>query len=290
MTTGSTNPSTGKKESFAKLYQSVIKDKRITDKDFRILAFIKSYSSKWRAYQTHIARELETSPSTVMRSMNRLDAAGYLTSDIRLKKVGQERRNVRMHHLPSHWNAVIPGSKPQKPNAKNTPKKTAPSSKNASSGPSKVNGSPVKNDVASQSKMTGNEEERNTYKEELTTKSQVFETNGALSQDVIRSLWESYNAVPEEYIQIDPDTLEESDLNLVIRMYEESQDILAGLQLKPGQRTEFEYDAFCYRDTVLANLENRRLQMIGSHRFFVEYFGGDYFKLYVSPEFWSELR
>ena len=87
---------------YGKLYRDMCIDKRITDADRTIYAFIKSYVN-WRVVQSFVAKELGISLSTVKRSINRLDAAGYLDYAIRETEHKRERRSMLMKDEPSTW-------------------------------------------------------------------------------------------------------------------------------------------------------------------------------------------
>jgi len=89
-------------QQYGKLSRAMCKDKRITDADRTLYAFIKSYIN-WRVCQTQIASELGISLSKVKRSINRLDAAGYLKYDIKETQNKQERRNITMLDQPKGW-------------------------------------------------------------------------------------------------------------------------------------------------------------------------------------------
>lgn len=86
--------------AYGKLTREMCKDKRITDADRTIYAFIKSHVN-WRVIQTFVASELDISLSKVKRSINRLDAAGYLSYYIKETEAKRERRNIKM--LDASW-------------------------------------------------------------------------------------------------------------------------------------------------------------------------------------------
>jgi len=234
------------KESFAKMFSSVIKDQRITDKDFRILAFIKSYSSNWRAYQSHIARELGVSASTVARSIKRLDAAGYLTYEVKQTKVGLERRNLQMRHRPTHWNDTR--AKPKRSKAHQTKWRinTPGGARHEEDGQSNLTATPIKSDSLGLSDLTHNEESKNTKYEDSETESYDFVTDGALPREVISQLWMAYNSVPEGFVPFDTELAKELFPTEYFRLCDESSQVWAGLQLKPDQRNEYDCDAGVY--------------------------------------------
>jgi DNA-binding Lrp family transcriptional regulator len=255
-------------DSFAKMHQSVIKDKRINDKDFRILAFIKSFTDTWKVHQSHIARELGISSSTVIRSIDRLDAAGYLTYDRKPTVNGSERRNVKMLHKPSHWDTVQPPKHPPKTTRAN-PKTTAPPFKSDTQPMSDMKDTPVKDDNPPPSDLTDNEELTQTSYAESATKSHDAEPNGEINSEVISALWMKYNAVPDGYIQIDPMKLNEDDRYLALRMFEDLQDVKAGLRQKHDQTNQHNLDAHYYEKLVREELDGREHGLILPPKIFI---------------------
>lgn len=289
MTLGSQSQGSAKGESFAKMFSSVIKDKRITDKDFRILAFIKSYSSNWKAYQPHIARELGVSASTVARSINRLDAAGYLTYEMKQTKVGSERRNVRMRHRPSHWDDTR--TKPKRPKSHQTewPKNTPSEAKYEEDGQSNLTAVPIKCDGLGLSDLTYNEEKNKTNYEDSETESHDFVSDGAISRETIRQLWEAYNEVPNGYIQISGDPLVPVYVEEALRLIDESDEVLQGLQLSRGQRNKYDADAEHYRRLVQERRNALAKSSVGRPRMFLRRTVTG-FAVFISPEEYDKYR
>lgn len=226
-----------KSEQFAKMYQSVIKDPRINDKDFRILAYIKSFSGNWQARQTHIAKELGISISTVIRSFNRLDDAGYLSYERRETKAGSERRKVKMHHKPKHWEGATT-KEPSARSAKRASQVTLPPITHDTAGPSKLTDLPGKSDPAPLSNLTSNEElnEEKYYKDRV-TESYCAEKAVPIADADVQAIWRRYNTAPEGYIQIDPMNLVAKDANLAVRMLDDMLEARKGLLMAPGQKT-----------------------------------------------------
>jgi len=94
-------------ERYGKLSRAMCKDQRITDTDRTVYAYIKTYIN-WRVIQTQVATELGKSLSTIKRSINRLDAAGYMAYDIKETDQKRERRSMKMLDKPATWVKIEP--------------------------------------------------------------------------------------------------------------------------------------------------------------------------------------
>lgn len=88
-------------QRYGKVSIAMCKDKRITNADRTIYAYIKAHIN-WRVVQTQVAAELDIGISTVQRSINRLDAAGYLNYDTKASDKATVRTNIVMRDQPEH--------------------------------------------------------------------------------------------------------------------------------------------------------------------------------------------
>lgn len=263
-------------DSFAKMYQSVILDKRLTDRDFRILAFILSHAN-WRTIQTYISENMGISQSTVTRSIRRLDAAGYLTFETKQTQRGPQRRNVRMTHRPSHWESESAGKEFSE--TKRTAESVLVSDmvKADIATSSKMTIEVVKSDELSRSDLTTYEEKTKISNPVLDTKSGDKEVDETGLSEVSRALWKRFNTPPEGYFPIDPEGLNGEDQDLLAQMLRHARDTLAGLQMKPGTKTEFSTDVVFYTQQVEQELGLRALSTFLRPKFFVQLAGSQAF-------------
>jgi hypothetical protein len=142
---------------YGKIYREMCKDKRITHVDRTIYAFIQSHAN-WRVVQSYIASELDIGISTVQRSINRLDSAGYLSYDVKETEQKRERRNMKMLDQPQVRNE--PFKNEQFKNERCTDeqvKNELHTVQNWVVDRSKMNGVPFKNERSDRSKMNYNE-------------------------------------------------------------------------------------------------------------------------------------
>lgn len=261
---------TPQNEPFGMLYQSVIKDKRLTDTAVRVLAFIKSFPPAWRVNYRFISRELGISQSTVTRSINNLDRAGYLTYDLKEKKVGKERRNIRMRHRPAHWDLDHEATAPLSPTRSRTA--SEPSSLRSDlQRRSEMPDHPVKVDVGGSSKLTS-------YKE--IKKSNFEDLNQRCDSE---ALWKAFNCPPDGYLQISPDDLTKDESVHVARLCGDLEEVEAGLRLRNGQHTADGVDYRYYADFVVAALKSRSKNILPPLFAVCKVDGG--FIAYINPNY-----
>jgi predicted transcriptional regulator len=243
------------KESFARMYQSVIKDKRIIDIDFRVLAYIKSHSDTWRVIQEDVAKALDVSPSTVLRSIDRLEGAGYMTCDRKTTKTGHIRKNVRLSHKPSHWDSIEDTSKPNR-KVKSIESKMKGQSRNDDKlRPPPVNTTSVMDDVVSTSSLTHNEELADTSYGQLNTNSYDGQLGSSLVDKDKQALWDAYNNPLPGYEPVGIDDVPKSDIGLVVQMIEDMENTRHGLFGQPGDKDEYGIDDEYHRLSIVDQMK-----------------------------------
>lgn len=267
---------------FGKLYQNVLKDRRLDHVDIRILGFLLSFAPGWRFIQAFVATELGLSLSSVARSVCRLDAAGYLTYDTKVRKSGSVRKNIRVQHQPSHWNPIEDAQPPAEVRANSTSKKKQSSVSQAIADVSSLNEVHVRDDIQTVSQMTYNEETTKSSIVDLGTESYDVEAlmSQLLPEDL--SLWSRFNTPPNGYVQIELNEEVAPVADLVVKLYEEALSVLRGLTLKSGEVDKGHLDLEYYRQEAIQACEIRSKFVLNARAYFVQV-EKDGARLYLRP-------
>lgn len=258
-------------EGFAKVTRSVARDKRLSATDRTILNFLMTYSPNWRLYQPFVVRELELSSSTVARSVKRLDAAGYLTYQKRLRKNGFVRDNIRVLREPTHWEPISLPVK--KSGSSGTDKsKTKRSSVNQDTPHmSSSNGVHVTGDTSVTSPVTHNVELSQSSFVDVATKIDDVYTviKSVVAEEAL--LWTLYNSPPLGFTKIVNSNVLEANVDLILKMDKQMRDVRDGLHLQLAQKDQHGLDSGYYKKWVLNELRSRNKGR--SDKYFVHILG-----------------
>ncbi len=277
---------------FGKLYQNVLKDHRLEHVDIRILGFLLSYAPSWRFIQTFVAKELNLSLSTVARSVTRLDAAGYLTFDTKVRKSGVLRKNIRVQHQPSHWNPIEDEQSSTGARGVRKSKKQQASVAQAIQTMSPLNGVHVTDDIPIVSRVTYDVEATESSYEDLDTESYDAEAASEcgkalasphekkLSRD---ELWRQVNVPLCNYIEIDPSQIDPADIPLIHKQVEDALSMRQGLKLQDNELGEFATTGRYWRDFAQQTISDNNSATSLKPMYCVQIVGEEY-RLFKRPE------